>query len=275
MSRSLKHVDGATGEIFYVDVNGVLSPIDVSAITDGDVPIWDAALQAWTVGPGGGGSGIPESIVDAKGDLIAATAADTVARLPVGTAGQVLTVNLSEATGLQWADPAASGIQATIVDAKGDLIAATAADTVARLAVGTNGQKLKANSGQSTGLEWVDDIIALPVILGDGVNVITTGLKGFIEIPFACTITANRLFADASGSIVIDIWKDTYANFPPAVGDSITASAKPTLSSAQKSQDTTLTGWTTSIAAGDILAFNVDSVATVKQVTLSLTLKRT
>jgi hypothetical protein len=42
----------------------------------------------------------------------------------------------------------------TIVDAKGDLIAATAADTVARLAVGTNGQTLVADSSTATGLKW-------------------------------------------------------------------------------------------------------------------------
>jgi len=48
----------------------------------------------------------------------------------------------------------ATMVPKTIVDAKGDLIAATAADTVARLAVGTNGQVLTAASGQATGLEW-------------------------------------------------------------------------------------------------------------------------
>lgn len=48
----------------------------------------------------------------------------------------------------------AGGIPSTIVDAKGDIIAATAADTVARLAVGSNGQKLVADSAQSTGLAW-------------------------------------------------------------------------------------------------------------------------
>lgn len=47
-----------------------------------------------------------------------------------------------------------SGISPTIVDAKGDLITATAADTPARLAVGTDGYFLKANSGAATGLEW-------------------------------------------------------------------------------------------------------------------------
>jgi len=47
-----------------------------------------------------------------------------------------------------------SGIQETITDAKGDIIAATAADAVARLAVGANGTVLTAASGQATGLEW-------------------------------------------------------------------------------------------------------------------------
>lgn len=52
-------------------------------------------------------SAIAKSIVDAKGDLIAATAADTVSRLAVGTNGQVLTADSSTATGMKW-DTAAS-----------------------------------------------------------------------------------------------------------------------------------------------------------------------
>ena len=51
-------------------------------------------------------------------------------------------------------DLADAAIAKSIVDAKGDLIGATAADTPARLAVGTNGQVLKANSAAATGLEW-------------------------------------------------------------------------------------------------------------------------
>ena len=90
-------------------------------------------------------------------------------------------------------------------------------------------------------------------------------------MPFSGTITAATLLADVSGSIVVDIWKDTYANYPPVVGDSITASAKPTLSAAIKSRDTTLTSWTTAIAAGDVLGFSVTSATTVTKVTLSLT----
>lgn len=110
-------------------------------------------------------------------------------------------------------------------------------------------------------------------VIDGGGSAIETGEKGHVEIPFKCEIQRVTLLADQSGSIVVDVWKDTYANFPPTVADTITASAKPTLSSAQKSQDATLTGWTKTINAGDILAFNVDSVATIERVTVSLYIK--
>ena len=53
---------------------------------------------------------ILKTIVDAKGDLIAGTAADTVSRLAVGTNGHVLTADSSTATGLKWAAPASGGL---------------------------------------------------------------------------------------------------------------------------------------------------------------------
>jgi len=86
-----------------------------------------------------------------------------------------------------------------------------------------------------------------------------TGVRGILRVPFACTITDYYLLANKNVSVVIDIWKDTYANFPPTDADSITASAPPTLTGAAKAKDTTLTGWTKTIAADDILFFNVDS----------------
>jgi hypothetical protein len=72
---------------------------------------------------------------------------------------------------------------------------------------------------------------------------------------------------------VIDIWKDTYSGYPPTVADSITASAKPTLTTAAKAHSGTLTGWTTTIEPGESLRFNVDSVSTVTRVCLALTLR--
>ena len=78
--------------------------------------------------------------------------ANTNTRLGIGSTGQVLTVAGGVPT---WAtSDDANAIQNAIVDAKGDLISATAADTPARLAVGADGTVLTADSAESTGLKW-------------------------------------------------------------------------------------------------------------------------
>lgn len=112
---------------------------------------------------------------------------------------------------------------------------------------------------------------AITFTIDGGGSVPSTGVKGDISVPYAATITGVRMLADQSGSAVIDIWKDTYANYPPTIADTITASALPTITTATKSQDTTLTGWTTSISAGDTLRFNLNSISTITRVVLILT----
>jgi hypothetical protein len=93
---------------------------------------------------------INKTILDAKGDLVVASAADTPAKLAVGTDGQVLVADSTAPLGVKWTlDPTT-----TVVDAKGDLLAGTGPDTLTRLPVGTNGQVLVANSATATGLEW-------------------------------------------------------------------------------------------------------------------------
>jgi hypothetical protein len=81
------------------------------------------------------GDSIDTSLVDLKG----------------GTTGQVLAKASGTDMDFSWVavDPL------LILDAKGDLISATAADTPARLAVGANGTVLTADSTESTGLKWV------------------------------------------------------------------------------------------------------------------------
>lgn len=123
-----------------------------------------------------------------------------------------------------------------------------------------------------TGPAGVDTI---QFIIDGGGIAITTGIKGDIQVPFICTVSGWTILGDQSGSIVVDIWKDTYANYPPDVSDTIAGSEKPTLSAATKNQDLSLTTWSTlSLAAGDILRFNVDSVSTVTRVTISLHVTR-
>src|SRR4030095_7753595 len=59
---------------------------------------------------------------------------------------------------------------------------------------------------------------AIGLVIDGGGAVITTGIKGFLRVPFAGTITGVTLLstdaAATAGSLVVDIWKDTYANFP-------------------------------------------------------------
>jgi len=103
-----------------------------------------------------------------------------------------------------------------------------------------------------------------------GGSAITTGIKGDITIPFDCTINSWYLVADAAGSIVIDVWKDTFANYPPTVLDSIAGTEKPTLSSVISASDTNLTTWSKTVTAGDVIRFNVDSASTITRVTLTI-----
>jgi hypothetical protein len=156
---------------------------------------------------------------------------------------------MTNVTGL----PLATGVTGQLPVANGGTAATTAADARTNLGVQT---------------------AQLEVVIDGGTAVIPTGVKGDLRVPFNCTLVSWTIVADASGSAVVDVWKDTYANYPPTVADTIAASAKPTLSSAIKNTDATLTGWTTSLSKGETLRFNVDSAATVKRLTISFEVTR-
>jgi hypothetical protein len=100
----------------------------------------DGALAMRTLG-----NAIDASLVDLKG----------------GTTGQVLSKTSNTDMDFTWVtSDDANAIQNAIVDAKGDLITATAADTPARLAVGSNGDTLVADSAATTGLRWQGNFAA-------------------------------------------------------------------------------------------------------------------
>lgn len=106
------------------------------------------------------------------------------------------------------------------------------------------------------------------VIDGGGVAIAAGQTVDLSDVPFGCTIVGWTITADASGSAVVTISRATYANFPTFTA--ISGTEKPTLSSAQKNQDLTLTTWTTALSAGDVLRASVDSATTVQRLTVTL-----
>jgi len=93
---------------------------------------------------------IQNAIVDAKGDIVAASANDTPARLAVGTDNHRLIAASGETTGLKYV----SDTQNTVIDAEGDLLVGDAADAVQRLAVGTTGQILTVDTAVDGKIKW-------------------------------------------------------------------------------------------------------------------------
>lgn len=158
----------------------------------------------------------PTAAVDTNSTQIATTAY-VVGQAASATPAALGTATVGTSTRFARGDhrhamPSASDVGAvasSLVDAKGDLVTATANDTPARLAVGTNGFRLEASSGESTGLKWAPDPVCIVVAVSDEVTNITTGTaKVTFRMPWAMTVTAVRASlttASTSGNPTFDI----------------------------------------------------------------------
>jgi hypothetical protein len=118
-------------------------------------------------------------------------------------------------------------------------------------------------------------VATVGLTVGDGVNVITTGFKGAIPVPFTgtiigWTIISNDANPPTTGSIEIDILKSTYADYP-TMSSIVGTGTKPNISNSNKSNGTPTNWSTTTINAGDIIGFAVTSVSSLKRITIVLT----
>lgn len=167
----------------------------------------DGALAMRTLG-----NAIDASLVDLKG----------------GTTNQVLAKNSNTDMDFKWVTDA-TGISATIFDAKGDIIAATAADTADRLAVGANGTVLTADSATATGLKWAA-VAADPTVASATISTSqTTSSTSYTDL--ATTGASVTLTTGTKALVIITCAKfgnnsgtrEAYASFAVSGASSISA----------------------------------------------------
>lgn len=208
-----------------------------------------------------------------RGDLIQRGAAAWDRFVP-GSANKYL---MSNGTGndLTYEDLKISSLTVTS-QARGDLVM-RGSTTWGRFPTGTAGQVLYS-AGAGADLVWGHDIIILRLAAGDGGTVVPTGLVPGSLIKARANYTiVDWTLSEASASpiattTVCDIVKKS--SFSPAVTDSICASEKPSLTAATNATSSTLTGWTTTIDAGDWIALDVESNNNGKCLNLDLLLRR-
>ena len=99
---------------------------------------------------------------------------------------------------------------------------------------------------------------------------ISAGDELYAYVSSPMVIDGVSILADASGDLVVDVRKVPVGSFPATGGDSICASAKPTLTADQTYLDTTLTGWDKAAIIGDTYTFHIDSVTTVTDFEITL-----
>jgi hypothetical protein len=111
------------------------------------------------------------------------------------------------------------------------------------------------------------------VTFDGGGAVPTVGTKLSIPVERAGTIVSATVLdqSQLSGSAAIDVRKSSLANWPATT--SIVALTPPALVASNKSQDNTLTGWTTDVAAGDVLEFVLSSASILTRLTVILDIR--
>jgi hypothetical protein len=97
----------------------------------------------------------------------------------------------------------------------------------------------------------------------------TTGLIGYITIPYNGTITGWQVIGNVAGTCKFDVWK-TASGTIPTLADTIRGSEPPLLSSQQINSNLALTTWTTSVTAGDIVAIVLDNGSILSQAWLTV-----
>jgi hypothetical protein len=118
-------------------------------------------------------------------------------------------------------------------------------------------------------------VSSLSFLIDGAGSAITTGQKGELSIPFAANVAGWTVAADQVGDIVVDVWATGPTGYPPTDSGSMPGAGTPPTLSSDDFAFTGPTNWDdTSIAADDVLRFNVDSASTVTRATVTIKLTR-
>ena len=174
------------------------------------------------------------------------------------------TLKMQSGTGLTW----------TLTDLGSGVIGMQPNVSTIAAANGGTGGDSSAQTGHAkvAGGTWSYVTLTFPYgcAVGDPAgSALSTGVLCYITVPMAGTITGWDIIVDA-GTATVDVWKIGTGTAKPTVTNTITASAKPAIATGTAIHSTTLTSWTTSVSANDILGFNLDTVATAKYITVNL-----
>lgn len=131
----------------------------------------------------------------------------------------------------------------------------------------TNGSGIVTIANTQTSVTGSTTTISL-TIDGQG-SAIVAGSTRSITVPFQCVISSWSVTADASGSLAVHVSSSTFGNYP-TITNMTGAGNGPSLSS-QSKRGAAVSGWTqTTIDAGSVISFVVDSASTIKWATIVL-----
>lgn len=117
-------------------------------------------------------------------------------------------------------------------------------------------------------------ISAVEFVFDAGGSPLIAGMKAYLEVPFDCTITGWKLVSPQSGNASVDILSNSYATFG-ADTSLVGGGTKPALAAANKNTATPIDWNSLVVPAGNMVGVNLVSVSGLKQLSISLKVKKT
>jgi len=140
---------------------------------------------------------------------------------------------------------------------------------------GFSGELGPAGTSGQSGYSGAIGTDTIQYVLDGGEYPLSNGIKGTVCMDYAFEVLDWRLVCDQAGDLEVDVWRSTYAGFPPNSTNSICGTGVPTITGAQKGQDSVLAGWTKTFAAGTNFTFYVVGCAAITRATLAMKVRRT